>query len=140
MSDQNTKGIRLFVYGTLKSNHCNGDFLERAGGKFIGYDSITGPYKMLDYDVFPVVLPDPNKSRTIMGEVYLLDSEESLATIDFYEGHPNYFKRSKLTTDHKHLKVWVYMGNVEGFNDQHEVHEGPWQPSEKEAAFWEVTF
>ena len=76
-----------------------------------------------------------------MGEVYLLDSEESLATIDFYEGHPSFFKRRKLRTDNRNLNVWVYMAAVPEFADDYtnEV-KGPWQATEKEEAYWEVTF
>lgn len=56
--------IRVFVYGTLKEGHSNHGLLYSAGAEFVGYDSITGPFRMTDMVGFPESIVRPRPMRT----------------------------------------------------------------------------
>lgn len=126
------QGIRVFVYGTLKSGHCNNDAL--ADAEFLGRCYIEGNYRLVDLGWYPAILdaPDDRVSR-IFGEVYLI-SEDELLTLDCIEGHPEYYKRRKVPTPWKN--AWCYF-LPEDYNDRkvEDVENGIWEPSDEELEF-----
>jgi gamma-glutamylaminecyclotransferase len=128
--------IRVLVYGSLKDGHVNNDILKGCRAKFMGYDCITGRFKMISLGPFPAVIEDPKREvQDIYGEVYSMN-EETLAHLDFLEGHPNFFERNKVWTTHSRKRVWVYMLAGLKFDSDKEVPDGLWQPSSDEELFW----
>jgi gamma-glutamylcyclotransferase (GGCT)/AIG2-like uncharacterized protein YtfP len=99
-----SRGIRVFVYGTLKMGHGNNPAL--AGATFMGRDIIRGRYKLIDMGWFPGVCEDMTfPERDIAGEVYHIN-EDVLHSLDLIEGHPNFYARRKVPTRFKN--AWCY--------------------------------
>lgn len=131
--------VRVLVYGTLKQGHCNHTLIEEAGGKFIGYDSVTGPYTMFSLGNIPAVVDSKadKPARRIRGQLFAIDSE-GLASLDMLEGHPNLYKRRKLWTDIHARRAWVYFLNATNWlgESAEEVKANLWQSDAAEAKFW----
>lgn len=138
--------VRVLVYGTLKSSGTNAALMDRIRAKFIGFDYVQGPFKLLDLGPFPAVFDQSDEEikksigedQKVYGEVYMME-EEALASLDFYEGHPNFFQRRKVWTEVEHKRVWMYILTVDGLNDPKQatsVDDGMWEAGEDEATFW----
>lgn len=140
--DVDDKGkVRVFVYGTLKQGQVNHALIEKSGGVFLGYDTIKGPFYMFNLGGFPAVcqrVTSGEKSRTIYGQIYVID-DEGLAALDHFEGHPHFFERRKVWSDEKGKRVWVYFLNNEDFiNDIPLVNSGLWNPLPAECEAWGI--
>lgn len=131
--------IRVLVYGTLKDGHSNHILMEEADATFIGYDSVTGPFRMFDLGAIPAVVDAPDFENVVRGELYSIDSE-GLAALDMLEGHPNFYARRKLVTDVHNRRAWMYM--LTSTNWLHEGSDieadGLWHPSDHEKKFWKA--
>lgn len=118
-------GIRAFVYGSLKEgfgNHCVLD-----GARKLGEAVVAGDYKMLDLGYYPGVVRTGLDDTEIHGEVYLV-SPDGLDALDCLEGHPSYYCREKIETEHG--KAWIYL-LPDSYNDSSavEVETGIWTES-----------
>lgn len=98
-----TKGIRVFVYGTLKKGEANHAVLR--GSDFLGVCTIGPGYAMVDLGWYPGVVRDLGSEHEVSGEVYRVD-EPTLHSLDAIEGHPTFYKRVKVSTPWK--SAWVY--------------------------------
>jgi len=129
--------VRVLVYGTLKEDQTNYELLKRCGAKFMGYDSITDDLLVRDLGPFPGVFESKTTS-VVKGELYSMQ-EEALAHLDFYEGHPHFFRRRKLWTDLQLKRAWVYFCVADDLDDpraNNEVLLGLWHGSAGEKLFW----
>lgn len=147
--------IRVFVYGTLKAGHANHRLLENSQAEFVGYDSVTGNFRMTDMIGFPGIfrphenenLPKDDMGNTIpgkmKGEVWAIEPE-GLMSLDLLEGHPSFYRREKLWSDNG-IRVWMYIlsppathtGYKRGWLDpDRRLDSGIWRPSDSEKLFW----
>lgn len=130
MSEKAANKTRVFVYGTLKAGHCNNTAL--ANAEYLGRCYIDGTYTMLDLGWYPAVIDHGSDGPTnrIVGEVYSV-SEDELYSLDCIEGHPTFYKRSKIETPWK--KAWCYF-LPESYleRDLDVVESGMWEPSDEE--------
>ena len=96
-TEEQTQGIRVFVYGSLKQGHCNYPALEDA--TFLGRCFLEGNYTMVDLGWYPAVVNHgvDGPVNRIFGEVYLVP-EDTLYTLDCIEGHPTFYERRKIET------------------------------------------
>lgn len=117
-----TAGIRVFVYGTLKEGHGNHPAL--ASAEFLGTHVVEGGYKMYNMGYFPGVVRDADSTDSLHGEVYLVD-EPTLQHLDFIEGHPNFYERTKISTPWK--RAWVYLLRPEDVEGQPVIPLGDWR-------------
>lgn len=129
-----TRGIRVFVYGTLKQGHCNNPALEN--GKFLGRCYVEGRHKFYDLGWYPAIVDNSegdDSTMKVFGEVYLID-EDTLFTLDCIEGHPDYYKRRKVQTPWKN--AWAYF-LPSSYNDRdlELIEGGIWEPTEEEEEF-----
>lgn len=135
-AEELAKGIRVFVYGTLKEGHYNHILLsEGKGTRFLGRCYIEGSYRMVDMGSFPGVLqvtPDALDPCRIYGEVYRVD-EETLYALDMLEGHPSFYRREKVETPWK--KAWMYFLPSNYERTKTVVDTGVWRPSPEESEF-----
>lgn len=132
MNDKSS-GIRVFVYGTLKHGLYNHELLQDA--TFLGRTVIEGRYAMVDLAHYPCVVLDgglPLDGR-ILGEVYRVD-DETLATLDILEGHPQYFRRIKVDTPWK--QAWMYTLPSE-YLENGVMERGIWEPTAEEEALYD---
>ena len=102
--------IRVFVYGSLKSQHGNNVLLQEVEATCLGYDSITGDFTMISFGGFPGIVrttTDPKSVKTIFGELWMTN-EEGLKALDMLEGHPNFYERFRYRTDVLDRRAWMY--------------------------------
>ena len=129
--------IRVLVYGTLKKGHSNHILLEECGAKFIGYDSVTGPFQLCDMGSIPAVVDKNNNDTYIRGELWAINPE-GLAALDLLEGHPHLYARRKLETDIHKRRAWMYMLKATNWLPANYagLETGFWRPSDDEVSFW----
>jgi gamma-glutamylcyclotransferase (GGCT)/AIG2-like uncharacterized protein YtfP len=101
----------VFVYGTLKHDHHNNHYLNKA--VYIG-QYILQDFKLVTGYGLPAVLP--SKGDFVRGEVYKIDNE-ILKKLDFLESNGTYYVRmnafARLDVDNDSLQdraVIVYSG------------------------------
>ena len=98
----------VFVYGSLLrglQNHRR--YLE--GQELVGHGCIPGRIYSLGYfpGLKPALLPD----QTVKGELYSVDPE-CRERLDRLEGHPNFYRRERVTVDLENgarSQAWVYV-------------------------------
>lgn len=136
MEKNDTQGIRVFVYGTLKEGRPNNDALR--GADLLGRHILRGKYRMVNLGYYPgmVFLPSTEPDNQILGEVYRV-SRDTLQVLDYIEGHPNYYARHKVTTPWK--GAWCYFLPM-AYKDKAEAVETVegiqiWKPSDVERQY-----
>jgi len=98
--------VKVFVYGTLKTDYGNNRLLE--GAEYLGEDIVDG-YKMFySYGVgtFPVITEADGK---IKGEVWKIDPNRHLRDLDALEGEGYMYHRKQAGTQGGH-EVHLYVG------------------------------
>jgi len=142
--------IRVFTYGTLKEGHGNHRLFEAANAKFMGFDSVTGPFQMQDMVGFPGVFRPAAldedaqpKNNVIKGEVWALEPE-GLASVDLLEGHPHFYRREKMWTDNNH-RAWMFILNPDFLRKRPSFLENTrtietslWGASDEELKHWDI--
>lgn len=132
---EKSEGIRVFVYGTLKTGKSNYGLL--SSSTYLGRAVITGKYKMVDLGWYPGLIHDTSLKENVRvyGEVFRV-SEETLHMLDHLEGHPNYYCRTKVPTSYKNS--WCYFLPVSFLNRKELIAVEPavWKPDKEEAAYY----
>jgi gamma-glutamylaminecyclotransferase len=119
--------IRVFVYGSLKKGLGNHRLLEQS--KFLGRCYIEGRFKLLNLGGFPgLVKKDDLPVMKVVGEVYQIN-EDTLRSLDWLEGHPRFYERSKVPTPWKN--AWTYFLPPSYLGKYSEV-ESIWRPTDEE--------
>jgi gamma-glutamylcyclotransferase (GGCT)/AIG2-like uncharacterized protein YtfP len=98
----------LAVYGTLKRGFCNDRYL--SGAMLIGYAKTVDKYEMVDRGI-PFVFDKAGVGLRLHVEIYMVNTDE-LLHIDGLEGHPNWYKRSKVKCELDTggtVNAWMYM-------------------------------
>ena len=137
--DGNDKGkVRLFVYGTLKRGHHNNGLLQRADARFMGFDTITGPFRLVSLGGFPGIIYDDRieGANTVYGEVYHFNPDK-LESFDWLEGYPRFYDRTKWRTDFMDKKCWFYHLPYSLYKDHPQVDTGCWTPTAAEENVWQ---
>jgi gamma-glutamylaminecyclotransferase len=128
--------MTLFVYGTLKRRHGNHGFISTAGGEFFGWDTISGPYKMVSAGGFPIVYEDKKFDiRPVYGELWRIPADK-ITAIDALEGHPRWYKRYKLRTDYRQERAWMYIQPAPEEFHRDVLEHNMWNPKSEEAEYW----
>lgn len=91
--------MKVVVYGTLKRGYGNNVVL--GASKFIEPKVVTG-YKLYNAG-FPVARPSPEDS--LIGELYEIDSEQTLRNLDRLEGEGRMYIRTLIEPD-----TYMYVG------------------------------
>lgn len=121
-----TEPTKLFVYGTLLTNHGNWRYLlaPRIGKP----DTITG-FTLHSLGGFPGIKLSEN-GESVVGEVFDITKEE-LPNIDRLEGYVEggknntFYERIKVVTDSGELCwTYLYLGNV---STRAKIESGSWQ-------------
>ena len=120
--------MHIFVYGTLKRGFGNHRLLEDS--TFVGKATVTGNFKMISLEAFPMVLED-DEERTIHGELYEID-EKILASLDMLEGYPYLYDRkfvSSVDGGGNQFEAYMYIGHSDGVftSDSPTIEEGIWE-------------
>lgn len=135
--------IRVFAYGTLKRGQPNNIVLRKSGGECLGFDSVSMPSgAFMDLGGFPAIIhPISNSSaasQLVRGEVWY-GSQEMLKSCDILEGHPLFYRRTKVWSHLLTRRVWVYSLSEEFIAEGEDFMSEPWwKPSDHEKRFWET--
>lgn len=119
--------IRVFVYGTLKNGRGNHRLL--ANSKFLGRCYIEGAWRLISLGGFPGLVYKPDLSmEKVVGEVYQVD-QDTLQSLDWLEGHPRFYERSKVATPFKN--AWAYFLPAE-YLEKYPIIGPIWKPTAEE--------
>ena len=97
------EGTLVFVYGTARKGLWNHRYV--SGGKFLGTYRTKEEY-CLRYDGLPFLIKTPSLHH-VTGEVYELNDEQ-LENLDALEGHPNWYRREKITVKGTSQELTAY--------------------------------
>jgi gamma-glutamylcyclotransferase (GGCT)/AIG2-like uncharacterized protein YtfP len=100
--------MMIFVYGTLKSDQWNNDYLE--GADFITKHNLMG-YKLFTNGI-PFMVKTAIPDDRVAGEIWEVN-EDTLEMLDRLEGHPNWYTREPVTAyDTTVVESYVYYGYI----------------------------
>lgn len=116
--------IKVFVYGTLLEGQGNHRLLETSK-KVMDNVTMSLSAKMVSLGHYPALIMT-SEINNIKGEVYEV-TEEVLCSLDYLEGHPNFYKRHEIN------EIWVYFLSDEYDTKKYTVIEdGDWRRFHKE--------
>lgn len=128
---------KVAVYGTLKSGHGNSPALEHS--VMLGAAVVSGSYTMYDMGCgYPaVVVPRVKTQQRVYVEVYEVD-EDTLHCLDLIEGHPEFYKREKVSTPYGN--AWMYfLPESYASSGTEKVVSGCWKPLPVEREFFDIS-
>ena len=112
----------VMVYGSLREGLHNHHLLKDS--ESIAHVTIPTGYRMVSLGGFPAVLrATPDRETPIVAEIYKV-SPQTLLVLDSLEGHPDWYKREKVVTEHGN--AWIYVMPPGGYEDNRPVPEGDW--------------
>lgn len=120
---------KMFVYGALRRGASNHWRMKEAA--FVSEATLQGVLVKIDW--YPGLVPDPESSEKVVGEVYEVD-EALIAELDEFEGiglpderNGEYARIKAVVTlaDGSHEEVWIYewLKGIEGYQV---VESGDW--------------
>jgi|SRR6185437_8452984 len=114
--------MKIFVYGTLKTNHGNWHRLLRNRAVFVGHAKTVDTYKMLK-PAFPVIVDDLD-GHPVRGEVFECD-DATVHDLDMLEGEGHMYHRrlvcAQFLDGRPAEEVSIYIGGDHWLNQRHEV-------------------
>lgn len=102
----------LFVYGTLKRSCHNYPYLQRLSHRFLS-EGDAGKEYSLYVGSLPFLVREPGEGAS--GELFLVD-DEALRFLDRLEGHPNHYRREKISVSlpsGEKVSAWAYLYQYE---------------------------
>lgn len=120
--------MHIIVYGTLKSGYGNNRLLSNSRKVA---DCIVRGYKLYNYG-FPVAAPDADSQ--IVGEVWEIEPEKTLSSLDFLEGCQGegienrgmyYRQRVVAFTDEGQIEGQMYVGHPDSWKNYEHMRECP---------------
>ena len=108
--------LTLFIYGTLKRGSPQNRLL--TGQQFLGTAETLPQYRLYENGLYPCLVHDQDHGTTVHGELWTV-TEQTLASIDEYEGAPSVFSRQPIAIAGQEAPVWAYffLGDVSSFRD-----------------------
>ncbi len=130
MLDCNRQGLPkltpLLVYGTLKKGEGNAHLIP-SSLKREAVETAPG-YYLISLGGFPGL--QKGGEETVKGELVEV-SAPLLATLDRFEGHPNFYRREKLLlSDGREVEAYFYPPGREGLRHHRVVRGGLWSGKE----------
>lgn len=107
--------IPVFVYGTLKRGHGNYMRLLHGRAVFVATGAVKGD--LFDLGPFPAM---KEGDGTVHGEIFMV-GPETLKDLDYLEGHPTFYKRTKMNLTQfggsvaqtpVEVEAYVYQGDL----------------------------
>lgn len=111
---------KVFVYGSLKRGFYNHGFLY--GQRFVDHYVTPPSYTMWDLGCFPAVTE--RGETAISGQIWEV-SEKCLSILDRLEGHPRFYVRKEIATEHGPVFMYVHP-NAEFEPPAERIRDGIW--------------
>ncbi len=111
------------VYGTLKSGHGNNRLLKTA--KFIGQCLTVDKFVLMDFGGFPGLFPQTKgfEPTQVQGELWEMDDGDgTLDRLDALEGHPNWYRRTKIRVRYEDPNPGTCEGDLETTCEVYVLH------------------
>jgi gamma-glutamylcyclotransferase (GGCT)/AIG2-like uncharacterized protein YtfP len=118
---------RVFVYGTLLAGEPNHRVL--TGARLVAKARTEAAFELRDLGPFPGLV---RGAHAVVGEVYEVD-EVTLAALDRLEGHPRFYRRTRIALDDGSL-VQTYLLPPEQVEGRPVIASGNWRSRRKETA------
>lgn len=98
----------IFTYGSLMTGFHNNSVMTLAGGKRLtDFVATAKPiFDLINFGSFPALIHKPKNGFFISGELYDVLEEGVFTTLDFLEGHPDFYQRQTIV-------VWYGGVNVD---------------------------
>lgn len=119
---------RVFVYGTLLAGEPNHRVL--TGARLVAKARTEPAFELRDLGPFPGLVS--GGAHAVAGEVYEVD-EATLAALDRLEGHPRFYRRTRIALDDGSL-VQTYLLPPEQVEGRPVIASGNWRSRRKETA------
>lgn len=107
-------------YGTLKKGFQRNDLLKSQ--RFIKEVRTEPFYRLYDHGGFPTMVKSPN-GISVKGELWEVD-EECVKTLDMIEGHPTFFKRSRIKLEEGTAEAYIFQLPVDGYPECGDCWDG----------------
>ena len=114
--------MKVFVYGSLKSNQSNHSVIE--GAKYCGVSEVPCMI-MYDLDAFPMIVESSDPADVVQIEIYNINVF-LLRKLDRLEGYPNFYKR-KVVWALNGIKGWIYYGDQHQVRSRNRIKNGIWK-------------
>lgn len=119
--------MKVAVYGTLRQGFGNNRLL--ADSKYLGLETLKGPFSMISCGGFPAIFLHENKeiSNPLTIEVYEVDENTLLNSLDMLEGYPTFYNRTQIPTSFG--DAWIYHFPESRWREKSEnlVTSGDWK-------------
>ena len=110
-SNNNFKPQYMAVYGTLRKGY--GNHVVMGNSTFINKGKTKNKYSMYARGI-PYVSHNPQLDNIVV-EVYQVNDQNRLNSIDRLEGHPNFYTREKTTIildNNEEIDAWLYFHDI----------------------------
>jgi gamma-glutamylcyclotransferase (GGCT)/AIG2-like uncharacterized protein YtfP len=114
---------RLFVYGTLRHGHPNGQRFGLTADRLVEQGAQLHGFRLYDVSWFPGIQPTDDLSSVVVGDVFDVP-DELWGALDRYEGAPSLYRRETVTVGNIEAEVYIYNGSI---NDDQLITSGEWQ-------------
>ena len=106
----------VFVYGTLRSTHCNHHLLKDAYCHGVGVSEDR--YAIYLKNGYPYITSSEDRYQ-ITGELYSVD-DATLLLLDKFEGHPRHYERREIcvSVGNERYNAWAYFHDPPGIRMQ----------------------
>lgn len=109
------------VYGSLLKGFGNNRLLQTS--KLLGETQIPLKGRLISLGGFPGLVND-EEEQCVSAEVYLVD-DHTLHRLDCLEGHPRFYKRELVDTEHG--EAWIYWIQDERYLEYPVVPDNNWR-------------
>lgn len=99
--------VLVAAYGTLRKGYSNSRLVDKPTTKHIGTGTTVNKYQMIASGI-PFVNKTPDTNITV--DIWEIDEEKDLPSVDRLEGHPEWYKRELIDVkvDDTIYKAWLY--------------------------------
>lgn len=87
---------KIGVYGSLRQGMYNHDLLQDS--KLIDTKTVSIPFKMVSFGMYPALIPDDNKSHEVIFEIYEVN-DDVYRSVEILEGYPDFYQKAIQTDD-----------------------------------------
>ena len=107
-----TVPCHVFVYGTLKRGFRNHHVI--GNEEFVESATTSEAYPLV-VSGLPYLFNNPGQGHRVKGELYHIESSDSMSRLDSLEGHPRFYRRELIDVvvegGSKPVKAWAYFIN-----------------------------
>ena len=82
---------KIGVYGSLRQGMHNHDLLNNS--QLVETKTVSVPFKMVSFGMYPALIPDSDKSHDVVFEVYEVN-DDVYHNVEMLEGYPDFYQKA----------------------------------------------